>query len=256
MFQQPSLPFSGEMVNAPSLEFESNVLNARSKLAPGPEDLILPTNERIETPTDERGLVNIPLLLEEVKNFVRPDYEWRGKPNSHHIFWYEKLYTDRTLFRDNVELSRHFRNMPLHQIELPVELHDFLHVVTTPVEVPSDEIMEYRVESWDIVCNLFNSVTVLQTHRRICDEQISRQINKELVGTKMQIIKKCVDRADKLPDEFQLAPLRPFQFILGIERLDWIPYDALNKARKSVRRYGKISTQGALRLHQQDLLIA
>jgi len=226
------------------------------RFRPTAESLIRSPYDKIATPLDDRGLVDIGSLLNEVGSFVDPDYVWRGRFDEHHLFWFGNLYNSANLFNQNPDLSRKFRGVPLHKIELPRELHDFIHTVTLPVEPPDQEVMEYRLESWEIATSLFNSVSVLKTHKWNTEEQLARKVNQKLVRQKMNMIEDCVRRSDRLPKPFWLTKLGPFKSILGADRTDNITYHHLNRARKEVSRFGKVSLQGSVRLHQQELLSA
>ena len=236
--------------------YESPEFERIERLSPPPGVFIQSPHDKMVTPLDDRGLVDVGALLAEVSGYVDPDYVWRGRLDEHHLFWFENLYNLANLSNQNPDLSRKFRGMPLHKIKLPRELHDFIHNVTLPVEPPEQEVMEYRLESWEIATRLFNSVSVLKKHKGITEADLARKVNKELVRQKLHIIEDCVRRSDNLPKPFWLTTLGPFKSILGVGQTDNITLQHLNRARKRVARFGKVCTHGSVQLHQLELLNA
>lgn len=117
-------------------------------------------DEPIETPTDERGLVDVPRLIEAVKATIDPAYRWpQPRGNKHHFYWpranypYEQQWWDR----ERMYNAGAFCNLPIHKGDLPKEFENWLHLVTLPPAVPNEEVMQYRIEAWRVATDLFKS---------------------------------------------------------------------------------------------------
>ncbi len=106
------------------------------------------------------------------------------------------------------ELGRKFRGLPLHIVRLPKELHAFVHAVTLPVEAPSEEVMAYRIESWRIAKELFNSVRIIKNRRYLTNDEAARRVNKQVLEDKFEKLEKGLQRASSLPEEFRFFGAR------------------------------------------------
>lgn len=155
----------------------------RERLFPPSDRILLPKGERIETPIDSRGLVDLGKLVTQVVACVDEGYKWRGEEDDHHLYWFSAIYGTRNLFMQDEELGRKFRGLPLHIVRLPKELHAFVHAVTLPVEAPSKEVMAYRIESWRIAKELFNSVRIIKNRRYLTNDEAARRVNKQVLET-------------------------------------------------------------------------
>jgi len=110
--------------------------------------------EKIETPLDHRGLVDVPRLIEMVKATVDPSYDWSGPSNTHHFYWPESKYTNTKVPNVDTTYAR-FRDLPVHKGWMPVVFHNWLQHVTLPSPVPKPEAIAYRTESWRVAEQLF-----------------------------------------------------------------------------------------------------
>jgi hypothetical protein len=125
------------------------------------------SGESIETPLDARGLIRIPELIAVVKDTLSPDYIWpRGKKNesTHHIYYDE---ADYPYYPDDQFSPGVFRELPIHKLELPRAMHNWLHIVMDRPKAPSQEVMQYQVRSYRLTKNLFSSAReAIQWERR------------------------------------------------------------------------------------------
>jgi hypothetical protein len=69
----------------------SETMHASESLPPPDAWLIDPRQEKIETPLDERNLIDIPKLIGAIKLTVDPSYQWGGELDVHHFYWPEAL---------------------------------------------------------------------------------------------------------------------------------------------------------------------
>src|SRR4051812_35241310 len=54
--------------------------------------LINPFQDKIDTPTDDRGLVRYDALIQDIKDTLDPDYEWPNEVSLDHMYYEEEWY--------------------------------------------------------------------------------------------------------------------------------------------------------------------
>lgn len=120
--------------------------------------LLNPRIDKIDTPLiPDLGLVDIDQLIEDVKLTVHPSYIWsldRKTSDIHHFYWQGDLYPYDEF---GVVNPARFRNLAVHKGELPRIFHNWLHVITIPPPVPSEEVMFFRTEGWLVANHLFDA---------------------------------------------------------------------------------------------------
>jgi hypothetical protein len=128
--------------------------------------LLDPEKEKIVTPVDDRGLVVVPALIAAVRRTMHPRYKWGAPFDIHHFQWPDAWYLYREGYgRVNPHL---FRELSIHKGLVPRTFHNWLHRITIPPSVPSEEVMHYRVEAWSVARDLFGEVQgVVQWERRM-----------------------------------------------------------------------------------------
>ncbi len=120
----------------------------------------LPKDGPIETPQNDLGLIDIPELIKTVRGTVKPSYVWPRYPMSwHHFYWPLSNYSRTESWERNGLTfdEAGFRKLPLNIGRLSRVFENWLHIVTTPPEVPSHEVMQAQMESWQVAENLFES---------------------------------------------------------------------------------------------------
>jgi hypothetical protein len=144
-----------------------------------------PKFEKLITPTDDRGLILIDQLIDDVKSTVDPTYTWPGNLEVHHFYFFDSWYPNlRELpAPDNPAI---FRNLAIHKGLMPKVFEAWLHAITLPAEVPELEVRRHRVKAWWVAQNLFKSAK--ETLRW-----------EELVASRRQLI---VNQPDILKREF------------------------------------------------------
>lgn len=222
----------------------------KPRIAPPDEVFLKDPREKIETPLDSRGLVDFPKLIDSVCEYVEEDYQWRGQDNGHHLYWFDKLYTKPNLFNQDVTTSRVFRGLHIHIVELPRELHDFLHVVTLPVEVPDEEVMKYRIDSWNVAVNLFNHVEIIKKKKFLSNGEASQYVNKRILKLKFKSIEEDYDKMQKIPQEFRFFDIVPLENILGSDKVDHVKQKDLDRAKKAF--FPVAHAKGKKAITQQD----
>ena len=125
-----------------------------------------PNFERLATPVDERGLIEISKLVEAVKTTIDQKYKWQGPNDVHHFYWPEHNYPHDDARSRNTS-RQVFHNLPIHKGLVPRVFHNWLHSVTEPPEMPDREVMTYRVEAWDVAKYLFVGRSALSDMRPI-----------------------------------------------------------------------------------------
>ncbi len=128
-------------------------------LPPYEARLINPKVQKIETPLDDRGLVDVSALIAAVKNTVEPWYTWPTHRNDeHHFYW---PVADYPLHNPGgtAELKK-FHELPINKGYVPRVFHNWLHSVTIPPAQPEGEVMVNRIESWEIASSLFQRARI------------------------------------------------------------------------------------------------
>ncbi len=186
--------------------------------------LIDPARGKFETPVDEMGLIKIDPLIRLVKSTIDPSYEWPLEPrapNTHHFYWYDALYPSR--IRDEVthrEQSSNlhiFRELPVHRGKMPRQFHDWLHEITVPPEVPNLDVVDYRIEAWDVARTLFRRLNIQRAkikrrHKRaykdeatlLDDETIDQMMIDQIAKDNFPHWYKNMERLEKVPREIRL----------------------------------------------------
>lgn len=116
----------------------------------------------IPTQTDDRGFVDYGWLLGYIDSLVSKEHIWEGRLDIHHLQWeanaYEPIhFMDQTIDDKPIDptVPHEFRENPFHKLLIPRDMHDLIHVVTLPPEVPDYEQMKRRVDAYSIAVSLF-----------------------------------------------------------------------------------------------------
>jgi hypothetical protein len=117
----------------------------------------------VPTQTDDRGFVDYGWLLGYIDGLVSKEHVWTGRLDIHHLQWEAGSYipanfTDQTTEdRESIDptIPHQFRENPFHKLLIPRDMHDLIHLVTLPPEVPDYEQMKRRVDAYTIAINLF-----------------------------------------------------------------------------------------------------
>ena len=184
-----------------------------------PENMrLLSPNQKIETILDSRGLVDFVATARAVKATIRPEYDFiqaSGFFDEHHLQWPRDSY--------NFDLpgggsAAEFDNLAISRAKLPRVFHNWLHHVTEPPPLPDPEVMQYRIDAQRVALSLLSTVRAgkrrerSQHRRHISDSEIRRNLMRYLEEFETQ-----VERADRIPPDFQLLPLNQLRRINTVE---------------------------------------
>jgi hypothetical protein len=183
--------------------------------------LINPFTNKIDTPTDDRGLVRYDALIQDLKDTLDPDYEWPDEVSLDHIYykeeWYHSVWAPQCATR--------FRELPVHKAIVPRVFENWKHLVAIPPAVPSAEVMQLRIESWDIAAKLFASICNTEVWRQRADgrsrlliekpqilkpehhgvDEIGQAVIREMLNKHFKGVERNLARLELLPPEFRMA---------------------------------------------------
>ncbi len=163
---------------------------------------------RMPTPVDsETGLVDIRELIKQVKQTIKPTYDWQSEKNDeHHLYWPNKWYDFET---ENDTDPQRFRNLSSNKLTTPRIFHNWLHIVTEPVEPPDEKIMKYYMEAHYAAEALSKSIeNVRGLARRRWIEPDRRLRGEDYHYKEFFRIK---DRISEVPPEIRLVDLSDYK---------------------------------------------
>lgn len=155
-------------------------------------------SDRIPTDLDHNGVVDIHATIETVKECIDPSYQWRTEKSLHHFQWPGSWYTYN---RENDDLPYRFINLPISTGLVLREFENVLHRVTLPPPVPDREVMQYRIESWKVVKDLF------LTARKTIQQQKIQKKRREFVKNNPSILKEEFNGEDIIGEEIMFEIL-------------------------------------------------
>jgi hypothetical protein len=174
---------------------------------------------KIESPVDERGIVDPRTVVEIGKSLIDPEFAWPSNLSIHHLYWERWWYGLPSA--GSQALS--FRELPIHKILVPRVFENLLHKVMVPPGIPSQEVMEKRIESWGIAKSLFKSVRNVvrwenNTNRYIAavandglpkgyetEDTIGKELLGDIVNRHFQGIEMHMERLHAVAPEFRLV---------------------------------------------------
>jgi hypothetical protein len=177
--------------------------------------------ERLSTPTDERGLVDIPATINLVKGVAPRNYQWAPNLSVHHFYWPGADYEEMG------DTARAFRELPIHKGLVLREWENLLHMVTAPSPMPDEDVMAYRVEAWRVAHDLFASVSqavawekrtrrreaLIRRHPEILpaafngEDRIGQEVLGDILDKHFQGAQQHLERAAQIPPEHRLFDL-------------------------------------------------
>lgn len=154
----------------------------------------------LETPLDERGLVDVAKLIEQIKTTVDPSYRWTSQVNDvHHLQWPASHYHNQ----DGVHSNPHvFRDLAISKVTVPRVFHNWLHRITIPPPLPSDEVMGYRTEAQNVAVSLFRTAKLGKQITRI--KGLSDTIIEHRLIHQFEDFSQQYEEARIIPVEFNL----------------------------------------------------
>lgn len=170
-------------------------VNENLWLPPPDARLINPEKEKIKTPIDERGLIDTQKLISEVKATIDTGFEWPTGLSIHHLYWPKFWYNEMSIYYDS-DCPRTFRELPIHKALLPRVFENWLHLITTPPEIPSSEVMHYRLEAWQVAKSLFQSARNNISHQKLAKNRRS------YIKTNPSVLKAEFNGVDCIGEEY------------------------------------------------------
>lgn len=161
----------------------------------------------LETPTDHLGLVDLDALIPLVKSTVEPGFSWHSpRSDVHHLQHYARYYTS--------ELEQEFRELISRKVLAGRMFHNWLHIITVPSAVPSEEVMRHSIQAETVNVGLARTASLAMRLTRIPDmpEHKRAQRLEELYGQYMTYY----ESAQNVPPEFNHLVLDE----LAIENVD------------------------------------
>jgi len=148
--------------------------------------------EKIPTPLDDRGLIDVDQLIIDALTLVDPTFPWpagRDELSIHHFYnpanWYPYLQDMRLGANPAV-----FRNLPIHKGLMPRMFENWLHRVTIPPPVPNEEVRRHRIESWSVAQDLFMMAKKTARWKTLQDRR------RERIAAHPEILKEDFDGED------------------------------------------------------------
>jgi hypothetical protein len=186
--------------------------------------LVDPSKEKIPTPLNEHGVVDIDATVSAVMATIHSDYTWsRHSINPHHFQWRADAYSRESQGVLNVQPAQ-FRNISPLKGHLPRELENWLHKVTEEPPVPSLEVMYFYTEAWQVAKGLYacTSGSVIkqrQARRRAelladkdtilpefrCEDTYGEQYFKDACRRHSRAYEFYLKRLELIPEEFRLV---------------------------------------------------
>jgi hypothetical protein len=177
------------------------VLHENCSLPPKDAFLYLPKtySERIPTALDHNGVVDMHATIDAVKECIDPAYVWDNEKSLHHFQWPDSWYS---VHRENGDyVPSNFRNLPISTGLVLREFENVLHRVTLPPPVPDREVMQYRIESWQVVKNLFSAA------RKTVQWQKIQKKRREFISNNPSVLKEGFNGQDVIGEEIMFEIL-------------------------------------------------
>lgn len=169
----------------------------------------------IPTQTDDRGFVDYGWLLGYIDSLVSKEHVWEGRLDIHHLQWEANAYDPANFANLTIDdkpvdptIPHEFRENPFHKLLIPRDMHDLIHVVTLPPEVPDYEQMKRRIDAYSIAVRLFQkakqTLDIEAQEKRLIPLNDSRFVNMSLDPKKRRVISReiLLDRYAEFVSQF------------------------------------------------------
>lgn len=177
-------------------------MQSHSWLPPGSDRLWdIERQGKLETPLDSRGLVDLDGLVELGKQMVDENYQWTSRFNDvHHLQWPAASYAE--------ELgppAHAFRELVQRKAFIPRQFHNWLHILTLPPPLPSEEAMRYSIDAEQTARALASTAELAVRLTRMPDipeKKLALRLEQQFENYTLY-----VKNARLVPEEFQLVRL-------------------------------------------------
>jgi hypothetical protein len=126
-----------------------------------PPDFWLEDPYKIWCPTivDDRGIPQPDETLSQILSLLAPEYRGIKDINKNHFAYPGSLYPNTPYEAVN---PHEYRNQtPLTRL-MPIDIHNFLHLVLEPSTPPPKEVMSESIEAWQKAKRLFNQARAIK----------------------------------------------------------------------------------------------
>ena len=162
-----------------------------------------PNRPLLETPLDNRGLVDFETLVHLVRGTVDPAYDWSSPLNDrHHLQWPRRFYVDAIGSKPN---PAEFRHLSIGMVRVPRYFHNWTHLITEPPAMPSFEVMQYRIDAQRVAVSLFERVLNIKREARSLSlgQEAYKVFIADRLSQKFDDFSRVLNVATSQPIEFQ-----------------------------------------------------
>lgn len=154
--------------------------------------------EKFDTPLDSNGLVDLDKLVTLGKHTVHADYDWTSRFNDiHHLQWPGIEYRS--------EIAQPFRELTRRKAYIPRKFHNWLHHITLPPLIPTDEVMRSSIRAERAARALATTAELavkLTRNPHIPEVKLQQRLEEEF-----DLYSLYVENARLIPKEFQIIRL-------------------------------------------------
>lgn len=174
----------------------------RADLPPPEVWLRSPRQPLLETPLDDRGLVDFEALVKLVRGTIDSSYDWSSPFNDrHHLQWPRRFYIDASESSPN---PAEFRHLGIGMVRVPRYFHNWTHLITEPPAMPSFEVMQYRLDAQRVAVSLFEKV------RNIKRDGRAKELGQE--AYRIFLSERLSRGFDDFSNQFDVALHQPAEF--------------------------------------------
>jgi hypothetical protein len=229
-------PVSNEAYGfAPLAESFTGAISYKEGLPPLDVRLLNAQHDKIPTPINDLGLIDVDQLIVDVNRTIAPGYTWPSPPSRHHIYWPRTDYVEFQEDQPEVPAVR-FREQSAHLIRVPREFENWLHAITEPPPMPEPEVMEQVNAAWTVAQGLFHSIRETTKTVRMFERargyrefsEAQEEIIHDMVSNDLAGVVTHLYKLDEIPVEF------------------W-PFSPDVQAQIAAGQIGEIMTKGWLR---------
>lgn len=155
-------------------------------------------DEKLPTPLDNNGLADLDKLVVIGKKMVIEGHDWTSPFNDiHHLQWPGVGYGDET--------ASTFRELVQRKAYIPRVFHNWLHHITLPPPLPSEEVMRHTIQAERTARAIASTAQLAVRLTRIPgipEHKLLERLEQEFDNYVLY-----VENAREVPTEFQLLQL-------------------------------------------------
>jgi len=155
-------------------------------------------DEKIPTPLNTNGLADLDKLVIIGKEQAVKEYDWTSPFNDvHHLQWPGMCYDSET--------EHIFRELVQRKTYIPRVFHNWLHHITLPPPLPSEEVMRHTIQAEQTARAIASTAQLavrLTRMANIPEDKLLRRLEQEFDNYMLY-----VENAREVPVEFRLLKL-------------------------------------------------